>query len=302
MDSLNTDKIGPAEFPDGVQLLPGRGGLLKLQISCPKTEGEIYLHGAHITSWKPAASEDVLWTSSRSLWEIGKPIRGGVPICFPWFGPKKDDPSAPMHGFARIKEWQLDAVTAENDAIVVALSLKSDPSTRQWWPFDFAARMKVAFGSKLVMSLEVENASDVPFAFEQAFHTYFGVADVREIQILGLDGYSYLDRTEKDKEKIQQGAVQITAETNRAYLNATEPVDIQDPVMRRRIRMSKKNSRETVVWNPWVATSKTMPDFGDDEWLEMVCVETCNAVKSSVQLAPGERHTMTAVLEVNSLG
>jgi glucose-6-phosphate 1-epimerase len=291
------DAIRPAEFPSGVTLLPGNGGLPKLQIRCPQVDGEIYLHGAHITSWKPAGAREVIWVSEKSTWESGKPIRGGVPICFPWFGPKKDDPSAPAHGFARLREWRLDAVTAEQDAIAVALSLNSDNSTKQWWPFDFTARMRVAFGSQLIMSLEVENTGNTPFSFEEALHTYFAVADVRQIELTALDGLNYLDKTDGFAEKSQQGAVRISAETDRVYLNALKPVEIHDPLLRRRIRVTKQNSNQTVVWNPWAAKAKSMPDFGDDEWTGMVCVEACNALSSSVQLAPGERHTMTAVIE-----
>jgi glucose-6-phosphate 1-epimerase len=294
---MKQDAIRPTGFPSGVKLLPGNGGLPKLQISCPQAEGEIYLHGAHLTSWKPAGARDVLWVSQESTWESGKPIRGGVPICFPWFGPRKDDPSAPIHGFARLREWRLDGVTAEQDAIVVALSLNSDDSTKQWWPHDFSAHMRVAFGSRLIMSLEVENNGDATFSFEEALHTYFGVADVRQIEIPALDEHNYIDKTDGFAEKNQQGAVRISAETDRVYLNAVKPVEIHDPAMHRRIRVTKQNSNETVVWNPWVAKAKAMPDFGDDEWTGMVCVEACNALSSSVQLAPGERHTMAAMVE-----
>ena len=189
----------------------------------------------------------------------------------------------------------------QDGAVTVTLSTKSDATTKNWWAADFELRYRVTFGSKLVMSLEVMNTGNSSFGAEEALHTYFAVGDVRQIHIAGLEDAHYIDKTDDRKEKKQEGKVSITAETDRVYLKTSQAVEIVDPVLRRRIRVRKENSRETVVWNPWIAKSKAMPDFGDDEWTGMVCVETCNVVTNSIEVAAQQKHRMTAVIETESL-
>jgi glucose-6-phosphate 1-epimerase len=297
MESATCQKLG---IPGVAEVVTGNGGLSKIRVTTAKAEGEIYLLGAHVAAWKPAGAQDVLWLSEKGLWQDGKPIRGGVPLCFPWFGPKKDDGQAPGHGFARIREWQLESITQEDGAVTVGLSTKSDASTKAWWPAEFELRYQVTFGAKLVLRLEIANTGDSVLRAEEAFHTYFGVGDVRQARVNGLDGVQYIDRIDGAKEKTQQGGIAITGETDRLYLNTTGAAEIEDPVLGRRIRVSKKGSAETVVWNPWIAKAKAMPDFGDEEWPGMICLETCNVAKP-VELAPGQRHAMTAIVEVAAL-
>jgi glucose-6-phosphate 1-epimerase len=288
------------EIPGVAEIQTGNGGLPKVRITTAEAVGEIYLLGAHLAAWKPANSQDVIWLSEKSWWQAGKSIRGGVPLCFPWFGPKKDDPQAPGHGFARIRQWQLDSIAQEDRAVTVNLFTKSDASTKAWWPADFELRYQVTFGAKLVLRLELTNTGESMLRAEEAFHTYFCVGDVRHARVNGLDGVRYIDRIDGAKEKKQEGAITIMGETDRLYLNATGTAEIEDPVLRRRIRVSKQGSAETVVWNPWITKSKAMPDFGDEEWPGMICLETCN-VANPVELAPGQRHTMTATIEVDAL-
>lgn len=297
IESAVSQKLG---IPGIAEVVAGNGGLSKVRVTTAEAEGEIYLLGAHLAAWKPAGSQSVLWLSEKSCWLDGKPIRGGVPLCFPWFGPKKDDPQAPGHGFARITEWHLESITQDDGAVTVSLSTKSDASTKTWCASDFELRYQVTFGAKLVMRLEVTNTGDSMLRAEEAFHTYFSVGDVRQVSVHGLEGVHYIDRIDGAKEKTQEGAITITGETDRLYLNTTAAAEIEDPVLRRRVRVSKENSAETVVWNPWIAKSKAMPDFGDEEWPGMICVETCN-VANPVELAPGQQHVMTAIIEVAAL-
>jgi glucose-6-phosphate 1-epimerase len=287
-------------IPGIAEVVLGNGGLSKVRITSAKTAGEIYLLGAHVAAWKPAGSADVLWLSKESWWQDGKPIRGGVPICFPWFGPRADDPQAPGHGFARITQWHLDSITHENGEVTVGLSTKSNDSTKKWWPADFELRYHVTFGTKLVMRLELTNTGASTLHAQNALHTYFSVGDVRQVSINGLDSVHYLDRADGGKEETQEGAIHIAAETNRLYLNTTHATEIDDPVFHRSLRVNKQGSSETVVWNPWTTQSKTMPDFGDEEWPGMVCVETCN-VSKPVELAPGKQHVMVATIDIAAI-
>ena len=287
------------------EIIAGNQGLPAVTVKAPSgAEGTVYLHGAHITSWTPestAGGEDLLWLSQKSLWQNEKPIRGGVPICFPWFGPKKDDPAAPVHGFARTRQWNLDNIEQTNDAVTVTLSLASDDATKKLWPADFLLRQRVSFGNSLTISLELTNTGNSPLTAEEALHTYLRVGDVQKVRIHGLDGTHYIDKTDAMKEKPQSGDITITAETDRVYLNTTAAVTIEDTTKQRKITIAKQNSKNTVVWNPWIAKAKAMADFGDEEWPHMLCVETCNVAQSAITLAPNQSHTMTATITIDRI-
>jgi glucose-6-phosphate 1-epimerase len=266
--------------------------------------GLVYLHGAHVAAWRPPGFEEVLWLSKDSAWQDGKPIRGGVPICFPWFGSRKDDPKAPAHGFVRLSQWSqwsLDSITKTPDGATVSLSTKSSDTIRASWPHDFLLRHIITFGQKLTMSLELTNTGNAPLTVEEAQHTYLSLADVRQARVKGLQNVKYIDKTDAMKEKTQEGDITISAETDRIYLDTTSPITLEDNARKRKITITKTNSKTTVVWNPWIAKAKAMPDFGDDEWPTMICIETCNVAAFALTLKPGEKQTMTTQIEVAPL-
>jgi glucose-6-phosphate 1-epimerase len=286
------------EIPETAQVVAGNGGMPKVRITSPEVAGEMYLHGAHVTSWKPAGSEEVLFLSSQSPWEHGRAIRGGIPICFPWFGGKADDPTAPAHGFVRTKSWQLESIAQVGSGVAVTMFTESDESTKRWWPVDFRLVHRVSFLSQLHLQLVLTNTGRTALRFEEALHTYHRVANIRESRLLGLDGIRYLDKTDRNREKTQQGAIVIESETDRVYLDTQVPVELEDRIMRRRTRVTKQNSRTTVVWNPWVEKAHSLSDFADDEWRQMICVECSNVGDFALVLAPGEQHTMEAIVKV----
>jgi glucose-6-phosphate 1-epimerase len=280
-------------------VVEGNGGLPKIQITTPAASGEIYLHGAHVTSWKPAGEEEVLFLSPLSLYEEGKAIRGGVPVCFPWFGAKADDPKAPAHGFVRTKGWQLESIGQSGEEII--MSTVRDDSTRAAWPHDFRLEYRVVFGTELLMELTMTNTGKAPLRFEEALHAYYSVGDVTRASISGLDGAKYLDKTDSMHEKTQTGDVTITAETDRVYVHTAHALELYDPVLQRRIAVEKEESRTTVVWNPWVEKAREMTDLGEDQWRSMLCIEAANVGDAAVELAPGEQHTMTARARVGNI-
>jgi glucose-6-phosphate 1-epimerase len=285
-------------IPGVAHVLEGNGDLPKVCITSSAAVGEMYLHGAHVTSWRPAGAEEVLFFSSISRWQDGVAIRGGVPICFPWFGDKADDPTAPAHGFVRTKSWQLDDVALSGDDVTVTMSTSSDESTKQWWPADFCLTYRATFGNELSLELELHNRDTTPLRFEEALHSYHRVGDVRIARLVGLDGIRYVDKTDSYREKNQQGDVVVTAETDRVYLNSKTSIALQDPVLRRRLEVVKENSLTTVVWNPWVNKASKMSDLGDNEWTQMLCVETSNVLGFAVEVAPGQRHRMKATVSI----
>jgi glucose-6-phosphate 1-epimerase len=287
-----------SEIPGIAQIVQGNGGLRKIRVTSAKAAGEIYLLGANVTSWKPAGREEVLFVSSRSQWEEGRAIRGGVPICFPWFRGKADDPKAPAHGFVRTKAWQLESIAHAGDGVRVSMFTESNEDTKRWWPAEFRLVYRATFDSELSLELEVTNMGETSLHFEEALHSYFRVGNIEKARVRGLDTLRYSDNTDSNREKTQQGEIAIVSETDRVYLNASDAIELDDPILERRTRVAKENSRTTVVWNPWAEKAQAFSDLGDDEWMRMICIETSNVTNYSLALAPGQKHKMTALVRV----
>lgn len=286
-------------IPGVANVSAGNGGLVRVQITTPIASGEVYLHGAHVTSWKPAGKEEVFFVSPNSLWQDGHAIRGGVPICFPWFGDKADDPHAPAHGFVRTKEWKLERITTNGGAVSVELSTESGPDTKQWYSADFRLIYRATYGAELTLELIMLNTGRELLRFEEALHAYHNVGDATRAAIAGLDGIHYLDKTDSYREKTQMGDIHITSETDRVYLNTAHPLALADPVLQRRIIVTKVNSLTTVVWNPWSEKALTLSDLGEDQWKKMLCIETSNVGGFAIALAPGQQHTMKASVSLS---
>jgi glucose-6-phosphate 1-epimerase len=286
---------------DVVRFEAGPGRLVRAVVTTASAVGHVYLHGAHVTHYVPAGEQPLLFTSPRSQFVAGKAIRGGVPVIFPWFGPRADDPTAPEHGFARVAEWAVDSVRTDDGSVAVTLRLDPSEATRATWPHEFRLRHEVVFGPRLTMTLEVENRGRDAFSFEEALHTYLLVGDVRRATIAGLEGTSYIDKTDGMKRKrVGDEPLQLVGPTDRVFPGTRTPCVVDDPVLGRRLVVEKEGSATTVVWNPWSEKAAAMADLGADAWPSMLCVETANTGDDAVSLAPGERHRMTAVVSSRS--
>jgi glucose-6-phosphate 1-epimerase len=287
-------------IPNLLDFQPGSGGLIKAVVLSPLCAGEIYLHGAHVTHYQPNEAQPVLFVSKESRFEAGKAIRGGVPICFPWFGALEGRDTAPAHGFARTSIWDVQSTTSNSDgSATIALELKRDEDRSSFWPHAFRATFSVTFGRTLRMELSVFHVRGEPLMFEEALHTYLQVGDVREVSVTGLAGTSYLDKTQAMKEVLEGiNPIKISGETDRVYLETTAECVIDDHLLNRKLGVHKTGSSSTVLWNPWINKSRSMNDFGNDEWPAMLCVETCNVGQSAVKLGPGESHKMIAEIRV----
>ena len=286
------------EIPGIANVVEGNGGLQKVCITSPGAVGEMYLHGAHVTSWKPAGREEVFFLSSQSRWEHDRAIRGGIPICFPWFGGKADDSNAPAHGFVRTKVWQLESIARASDAVTVSMFTESNEDTKRWWPADFRLVYRVTFASELRLELVATNTGKTSLRFEEALHAYHRVGNVLQTRLGGLSTVHYIDKTDANRKKTQQGEIAIVSETDRVYLDTSDAIEMEDPVSHRRTHVAKENSRTTVVWNPWVQKAHSLSDLADDEWMQMICIETSNVSDFAVELAPGQTHTMKALVRV----
>jgi glucose-6-phosphate 1-epimerase len=280
--------------PARVTFLDGRGELPMIEITTTWSTAEIYRHGAQVTNFKKHGEPPLLFLSQCSRFEEKQPIRGGIPVIFPWFGPRE---GLPMHGFARIKPWEIKEVLPAADGTVsVRFCLPDSPEAGAYPPF--AAEYVVTVNESLTLELIVTNKStDAKLEFEECFHTYFAVEDIMQTSIVGLKGISYLDKVANfARKKETEDALRIASEVDRVYLDAPGTVEIRDGRLGRVIRVEKENSASTVVWNPWVARAQQMPDFGNEEYQKMVCVESGNVNANKVVLAPGKSSTLKVKL------
>jgi glucose-6-phosphate 1-epimerase len=244
-----------------------------------------------------------LFLSKHSFFDGHKPIRGGVPLVFPWFGTRTDVANLPQHGFARTREWEIESCDARGDGSVrIVLTTSSDDETRKLWPHEFMLRFIVVVSSVLDMTLEVRNTGKQEMKFEEALHTYLTVGDAKTISIEGLADKEYIDRADGEKRKKSDGnPIQLTSETDRLYFSSAPHAAVRDPGLKRVINVDKAMSNATVVWNPWAPRSAALTDLGADQWQTMVCVETVNAREASVQLAGGSIHRMSCRIGVEAI-
>ncbi|MEO5913929.1 MAG: D-hexose-6-phosphate mutarotase [Luteolibacter sp.] len=272
------------EIPGHVTLADGNGGLSKLLIETEWSTAEIYLHGAHVTHFQKKGEAPLLFLSEASEFHAEKPIRGGIPIIFPWFGPREGLPS---HGFARNVEWDIKETTQLADgAVRICLRM---PAV-EFHDVEYI----VTVGDTLALELLVGNTGEKEASFETCLHTYFQIGSIDDVSITGLKDTGYFDKVKETGALETASAIRIEGEVDRVYFDTTAAVEIIDTKIGRKIRIEKSGSASTVVWNPWIAKSKAMADFGDDEYLQMLCVESGNVTKNKIILPPGE----CAVLKV----
>ncbi len=296
-------------------------GLVVAQVKMPAAEATIYTQGAHLTHWKPAGQAPVIFLSQRAEFVPGKPIRGGVPVVFPWFSERHDGKTGPQHGFARISEWELAAAMLAGDELHLTWTLEPNELSRSLGFDHFKLAYRMAIGRTLTLELAVANdsgngggasgseatkaemaANGAPLVFEEALHTYYAVADARKVSISGLEGVTYIDKVDGFKHKVQAaGTLRFEGRTDRPYLNTEATCVLDDPAGGRTITVAKTGSKSTVVWNPWQEFTATMADMEPDAWLHMTAIETANVDVDTVTLKPGETHAMQAHVTIEAL-
>jgi glucose-6-phosphate 1-epimerase len=279
----------------GILSFDDHNGLIRANIHTPAATATVYLQGAHLAGWQPTGHEPVLFLSRKSEFAPRKPIRGGVPISFPWFATRHDGKPGPAHGFARVQDWTLAFAALSGDDLHLTFTLAPTQVSREFGFDHFRVVFQLTIGHSLTMQLTVANDADTPLAFEEALHTYFAVADIHEVTLTGLEPAAFLDKTDNMTAKPAANApLHFASATDRLYSNTAATCVIHDKLAQREITIAKTNSNTTVVFNPW----KGMVDMGDDEWHEMLCVETVNAAVNTITLASGASHTMQAHISV----
>lgn len=278
----------------------GEGGIPRVEIGNDYASAVISLQGAHVLSWTPKGEEDVIWLSDDATFSMGKSVRGGVPICWPWFGAHDSDTTFPAHGFARTILWSVKQTKAlESGETQITFGLDSselEEKIQPMWPQATVAEYRITVGKTLTLELITSNHSDESITIGQALHTYFNVYDVSQTIVSGLEGKDYLDKTTGFDRKNQTGPITINEEVDRVYLQTTDDIVIDDT--KRKIRIEKKGSSSTVVWNPWQEVADKMGDLGKEGYRHMLCVESANASEDTVSIPPGESHTLLVTYKI----
>jgi len=276
-----------------MRTFPGKGGLPMLEIENRAAKALISLYGGQVLSWQPLGEEQVLFISAKSWFEAGKAIRGGVPVCWPWFGPHPSGGGLPMHGFARLQEWRLQHVTStQANETSAVLELEDSPATLALWPYPFQLRLQVDVGAHLRIALTMTNRDTEEVEITAALHSYFQLGEAELVHITGLDDTFYIDTLQQERTTLQQGQIRIDREINRIYLETGSSCTIYDPVLARQIVVKKEGSRSTVVWNPWQERSRAFQDLGGEEYKRFVCIEAGNVRQDRIVLAPAASHTL----------
>jgi D-hexose-6-phosphate mutarotase len=289
------EKLRRLEISGRVEIANGHGQLPLVKIRTPWSAAEIHLHGAHVSSFQKNGGPPMIFMGRKSYFAPGKAIRGGVPVCFPWFGPRD---GGPAHGFARFMAWELvKTAVADNGTVTVHFALPEIAGRENWK--SLRTEFIVTVGETLTMELVATNDScGETLEIENCLHTYFQVGDIGAVSLAGLQGAPFDDFAFDAGGARRNGdaaPLRITQETNRVYPDNTATVEIIDEKLKRTIRVEKSNSKSTVVWNPWT-TQKMPEDFDQAEHRQMVCVESGNVKQNKISLPPGKSSALKVVL------
>ncbi|WP_369988792.1 D-hexose-6-phosphate mutarotase [Pseudomonas xanthosomatis] len=258
--------------------------------------------GAQILSYQRVGEPPLLWLSEDAIFRQGKSVRAGVPVCWPWFGNLQRNPEpvkamysgseAPAHGLARTRDWQLLAADQQGEGLSVTFTLPQAQGELPGWAHNVALTLQVELASDLKLTLTSHNQGDSPVTISQALHSYFAVSDVRQVQVEGVEGLSYIETLADWQQRQQQGALGFAGETDRIYLDTPQTLSINDPHWQRRITLTSSGSRSAVIWNPWTERARELADMADDGWQRMLCIETANVWDDVVTLKPGASHAL----------
>jgi glucose-6-phosphate 1-epimerase len=277
-------------LPANVRREQDPGGREMLRLEHEGDVVDVALVGAQVLRWL-RSGKDVLWTASAPKYAAGQPVRGGVPLVFPWFGDHPDDPKLPAHGFARNHTWQL---VHANDTPEVVLELRDDDATRSMWPHAFRLRLSVQLGERLRLGLTIENTGEAPFSCEQALHTYFSVGDVATASVHGLEGVACTEQASEPEAKWDtKQPLRFRAETDRIFQGVPDRLELRAPALSRTVVLQTTGVKSAIVWNPWPGKTTKLSQMAPDDWQRFCCIESANVRDAAVTIAPGESHTLT---------
>ncbi|MEM8505117.1 MAG: D-hexose-6-phosphate mutarotase [Cyanobacteria bacterium P01_D01_bin.1] len=301
---MNIDQLNQ-EFGISEQLsiTEGKGGFPVITIENEYAKAKISIYAAQVLSFQPVgAAADLMFVSENAYYTPGKATKGGIPICWPWFGPDPEGKGRASHGFVRNRMWSLLSTEAmATGETKVRLGVSADEETRKVWPHSFELVMEILVGQTLTVALITDNTGESAFSITQAFHSYFTVGDIHQVKVLGLEDTSYLDKVDGGAKKMQSGAVTFSAETDRIYTDVKPELVVEDGALGRRIRISSTGSRTAIVWNPWEEISIKMADLVEGDYLKFVCVESANAADDVVEVAPNSVYRLQVVYAIEKM-
>ncbi len=271
----------------------GKGGLPFIKVNNKKASALISIYAGQILSYKPVGEkEDFLFTSENAFFQNGKAIKGGIPICWPWFGAAQEsieNSQLPNHGFVRDHYWSVVlAEKIKNGDTKIKLEFVDTEETRKMWPYQFHLSLEIYIGESLTLELLTKNTGNEAFIMTEALHTYFNVGDAAQVEVLGLEKTEYLDKSQDFIKVCQIGAIKLSKETDRIHVDVEHDLTIKDPVFNRTINIVSLGNKNVVVWNPWEKGSKEIIDLEKEDYKRFVCVEIANAAADIVELSPGE--------------
>jgi glucose-6-phosphate 1-epimerase len=283
-------------IPGQLTFIEGKGGLPMIQINSDKASALISMYAGQVLSYRPAGEPaDLMFLSEKAYYQADKAIKGGAPICWPWFGPDPAASGRAAHGFVRNRLWQIvdTEITTDGD-VMVTLGLEDSAETKNIWPHAFTLTQQITVGKSLNLELITKNTGTAAFSITQAFHTYFNIGDINQTRVLGLEACQYIDKVDNSAEKQQTGAISVNAEVDRIYLAVKNEQVIEDAALERRIRITSSGNTTAVVWNPWEKIAAEMADLQDSDYRRFICVETANAAEDVIEVKPNSNCRLAA--------
>jgi glucose-6-phosphate 1-epimerase len=286
-------------LPDSIRLTHPTADYPVFEVNHAAAFARVSLQGAQMLEWTPAGQEPVLYLSPQAVFQPGKAIRGGVPICWPWFGPHETNAKLPSHGFVRNRFWKLSEAAEDEAGVRMVFTFQDDAETHLLWPHCFEISMELRIGAELKMALAMRNTGDAEFTITSALHTYLSIGHVSGTVIEGLDGARYLDTVGEAQIRTQKGDILIDHELDRNY-HASGEVSVKDASLGRTITVRGGGSQCTVVWNPWIEKAAALADMPDQDYQRFVCVETANAWEDRITLEPNASHRLATTLALRA--
>lgn len=282
------------DLPHGVTPTKDPGDREAFLVRGPGGTALVATLGAQVLSWTTAGG-DVLWCGSKAEYAPGKPVRGGIPLVFPWFGDHPSDKKLPAHGFVRNLPWR---VKTTGPGPRLELTIGDDAGTRAMWPHAFALTLTITVTDALRLELTIENPGRAPLRCEEALHTYFAVGDVHRASVHGLQGVACTEHAAAPEGSWDRKApLQFRAETDRIFQGTPNQLELHAPALRRTITLRSEKARSAIVWNPWPAKTARLSGLAADDWQRFCCIETANVREHAIELPPGGRHTLVLELQ-----